>query len=197
MRNFDYSKQLIADLVEQFKDKPRIEGLCLTIAKQLQDVCDFFEELDIERSVDTAFGAQLDLIGAAAGISRDEALELARESSFVYEDDDEAYRTYIKYMISRNSATGTYEDLMRSIRMQWNGDVSYSENPSAPATIKLTTTRFTGNDIAGLLDVPIVKAAGVKVETYTTASIDGNLYVGVSLIQRRSDSFTIGSEEEE
>lgn len=190
-RTKTYSEKLIKDLAEQFKEQPNIEALCEVVGLQLQRLFQFYDDLATQRFIDTAAGQQLDGIGDIVGMTRGEAREMAASSDVEYESDDEMYRVFLKYKLSLNASSCTYSDVLKSIRMQWNGNLTYSENPADPATMTFSVRRFRDNDINTLISVPVVKAAGVKVKYRTILEEKANLYVGISLVQRLKCTYTV------
>lgn len=176
----NFSQKLKDDLVEQFKGKPRIEALLEAVGKELQEVYDFMCQMLIERDISVAVGKQLDNIGDIVQMSRREAEELAEKSSFSYADNDTMYRTFLQYKIFLNTAECNYRDIMRSIHMLWDGKVKYSEDPNVPATIILDYEMYSGKNNVQLLNIPILKAAGVKLWFRSTGRFGMTVYVGGS-----------------
>ena len=190
MSDYNYYERLVDDLAEQFKERQKTDGLVRTIAKQLQDVWQFLNDLGTKRVIDTAFGKQLDVIGESVGITRDEARRMAAGAGSVFESEDEMYRAYIKYKMSLNSSTGTYSDIMSSISVQWGGTVKYGEDVNSPARIFLEVERFKGQDIAALANIPIAKPAGVGLTFRTVTKEATTTYFGISMMQKRVLAFS-------
>ena len=53
-------------LIEQYRGKPKIEGVLEAIVAPIQDIEDVLEQLKLERWIETAIGVQLDKIGSLA-----------------------------------------------------------------------------------------------------------------------------------
>lgn len=177
----DYISKLKGDLAEQFRGKANIESLLEVLGSELQQVYAFFEQLRDERGLYNAVGKQLDGVGDIAVMSRREAAQLAGLTTSMETTDDELYRQYLIYKILKNTCDCTYDSLISAIKMFWRGEsVKYREDPNYPATIILTIKGFsdTGN-LRGLLQVPIIKAAGVGALMETETAISGTLYIGV------------------
>lgn len=175
MEDFDreittYEMQMLSDLAEQFKEKPNIAALCQVLAKQLQDVYAFLKSVGVETQIDEATGAQLDNIGKIVGLSRAEAVALAEEIGFVYDDEDELYRLFLKYKMFSNTATGTYLDVKAAVNMICGGTVRYEEAQRPDAEFSLAYDQFSGIDYGLLGTFPIVKPAGVGVNFYSTTA---------------------------
>lgn len=132
----DYGTKLITDLPDQFKGKPRIEALMMAIGRQLDELKEFYDDLNVNRALSTAEGVQLDMIGSIVGLTRAEAGELIAIEGISIEDD--VYRSLLGYKIMLNTSTATYYDIVHGIRDYYNiYPISYSEDPSEPARIRM------------------------------------------------------------
>lgn len=169
----DYIKSLRNDLVEQFRGKENIESLNDVIAKQLQDVYDFYEELRNERNVYTAVGKQLDGVGDIAVLSRMEAGQLAGNPIPFDILDDETYRQYLVFKILKNTCDCTYPDIIKAFRMFWDRPLYYSESHEYPATMIFDTGEMPGEvHTTPLFNVPLLRAAGVTLKLYARTSTE-------------------------
>lgn len=158
----DFKDQLRSDLVEQFKEKPRINALIDVINRQIKELYDFYAALEKERSVSTAVGRQLDGIGDIVCLTRDEAGALACINRSVYVLEDDPYRDYLIYKIWKNTNNCTYYDIMRALRMFWDQPLYYREDPNEPATlIWEIPLEFLARDSYIINRFPMVRAAGV------------------------------------
>lgn len=93
-----------ARLLSQFKGKPRVEGLIESGAAGYQDIEECFFKMYYERAVNSAVGAQLDIVGEIVGQPR-------------YGWDDDAYRVLIVGKIGANISKGTPEELISIFKM--------------------------------------------------------------------------------
>ena len=197
----NYSTKLKADLVEQFKpqsfdleslaenlasgsdieDRPYIAGLVFTIAKQLQDVYEFFEQMKLLRSVDTATGKQLDLVGDMVALTRTQAGDLmSRGGSISYLSDDD-YRTAIRYKILANTSNTSYPDLIAGLRMFIDAPIYVREEADRPATLILETDEPARSEaVTRLLKTPIPRAAGVGLAIRCNDKEEVRVQVGVA-----------------
>lgn len=180
---FDYLVRLQADLIEQFRGLPNIEVLNKVLAKQLQEVYDFLLQLRTVLEIDNCSGQQLDNIGSIVQLTRKEAAALAQQSSYIYADEDDMYRVFLHYKIFLNTAECTYSDIMRSIYMLWDGKLSYHEYPEDPATIYLDYEMFSGKNNRQLLNIPMLKPAGVRIRFRAYGNFGMTLYMGGSTTQ--------------
>ena len=105
----DHAAEARARIVTQFKGKPRIEGLIGSFAAATQAVEDTLWDLLTIRSIDTAIGAQLDIIGEIVGESRKGK-------------QDEPYRLAIKAKIGQNNSKATPEDIISVFKLLVQAD---------------------------------------------------------------------------
>lgn len=170
MADFDYLQKLENDMPQQFKDKPNIEVLLKALAKQLQEVYQFFTDLRDKRSLQTAVGRQLDGIGDIVVLSRDDADMLAGLAERRLAMNDELYREYLLYKIHINTNTCTYLDVYRALKMFWNvSPLYYEERPEWPATMFFSTPVLRPEDMPDrLFRAPVIKAAGVMLKIMFT-----------------------------
>lgn len=167
---FDYLKKLEDDLLEQFRGKPHTEVLMKALARQLQEVYQFFIDLRDKRSLDTAEGQQLDGVGDIVVLSRDDARQLAESADVLDDMDDELYRRYLKYKVHINTNICTYRDVYKALKMFWDTTpLYYSEDPEWPATMFFSTPTLKPEDAAErLFRIPHIKAAGVALKIMAT-----------------------------
>lgn len=172
MDNRNYREFVEKDTIEQFRGKPNIQVLHDALARQLQDLHDFFLQLKTGRSLSDAVGAQLDGVGDIVVLSRREAGDLASYAGRGGETDDETYRKFLVYKVLKNTCDCTYPNIIKAFRMFWDKPLYYSENPEYPAVMFLETGLLAPEDHAeNLLAAPIIKAAGVGIHiTATTES---------------------------
>lgn len=90
-------------LLEQFKDKPNIEAVLTSYLQQINDLEDTYESLLNERSIFTAVGVQLDLLGALVNEAR-----LGRS--------DSVYRLAILTRIGINNSEGTPNQILSLLK---------------------------------------------------------------------------------
>lgn len=90
----------LARLVEQLKDKPKLFALVSALLVQVQGVEDALWQLYTLRSIDTAEGHALDVIGKIVDEPR---------NAF----DDAAYRQHIRARIRASLSSGTVRDILR------------------------------------------------------------------------------------
>lgn len=113
-----------ARLITQYQESDNIKKIVTIYAKQVQDVEDAIKELLDERSIDSAIGYQLDLLGT-----------ILDEPRVGLGDDD--YRLLLKAKIAQNVSEGTPEDIIGIFRMLLRPDEIFY-NEVHPAGFELT-----------------------------------------------------------
>lgn len=156
----------IEDLPQQFQGKERIEALLSAFSKQFEELYAVAQQLDAETDIDSAVGTNLDMVGDIVTLTRKEAGILA---GIDVEDpviSDDRYRQFLKYQMLVNTNECTYYDLMDGLALLWDvSPVYYREDSALPAVIILTMPFLTpGGKVVTLGEVPMVKAAGVRIE---------------------------------
>ena len=100
----DHVARALARMLEQYKGKPRLSGVISAGAEQAQGAEDALLDLQDERGLETAAGAQLDVLGRL--------LDTARGGF-----DDDTYRKHLRAKIQYNRSNGTTGDLLRIFRL--------------------------------------------------------------------------------
>lgn len=177
----DYIQSFVEDLPLQFRGKENLGILVAALGRQLQEVYDFLDSLLLLRQIDMVSGTHLDEIGEIVCLTRMEAALLAGATIPFDVLSDDRYRNYLKYKILLNTSDCTYGSLISAVKMFWKGErVSYREETYSPATIILTIPGFEdAGGTANLLQVPIIKAAGVGIRMETETTIEAPLHVGI------------------
>ena len=115
----------VSFMLHALQDKPVITNFVLSFAEQSQDLEDMFRQLLEERSLDTAVGVQLDIIGYLV-----DELRQGRN--------DEEFLKSIKLRIAINSSSGTVTDIINVTRLLLDDNtVNVIVFRSAPAQITL------------------------------------------------------------
>ncbi len=99
----DYEARSLALLIQEFKDRPLLQGLVAILAAEVQELENTFWDLFTLRDLATAEGEQLDLLGNSLGEAR-----LGRA--------DPEYRIFIGIRILRNLAKGEPERIIQVVR---------------------------------------------------------------------------------
>ena len=164
----NYFDKLQSDTLEQFRGKPKIEVVQKALARQLDELREFFDDLRTLHWLDVAVGEQLDGIGDIVCLSRMEALALSKRAGKTVPMDDPTYRIYLTWKIALNTTNCTHKDVYNAIRMFWGeSPMYYREEVEHPATIFFTTSELSIDkpiDAAPLSIAKMTKAAGVAME---------------------------------
>lgn len=169
----DYRQALHDDLPEQFLYAPRIDALMQVLGWKLEEVQRFFKDLHDLTRLQTAEGVNLDRIGDIVVLSRYEAGVLACLNESVFYLEDERYRDYLIFKIWKNTNHTTYADVYKGLRIFWDKPLYYSEDPSIPACMIFDTGEMEGwVDTRPLMEMPIIRAAGVGFRLYARTRTD-------------------------
>lgn len=140
-----------AKLLDQFKTKPRIESLlCDVFIDQVQELEVALFDLLTERTLDTAIGEQLDVLGRILVQPR---MELS----------DENYRALLKARVLANRSDGQAETLIGIVVLVQGAGVDVTLTEPDPATAFITVLTPPVFDPVVLFGVlKDAKAAGVR-----------------------------------
>ena len=125
----DHAAAAITRLPQQFRSKTddpnNIEKLLTASCASIQDLETVCQQVLTQRSIDTAVGAQLDVIGV-----------------IVYQDrnglDDETYRRYLRATIATHRSNGTVENLIRVADLViFDDDALYTVEPQNYGTVRM------------------------------------------------------------
>lgn len=121
----EHVDKALSRLLTQFKDKPRIRDLVTAFVDQIQDIEDALWDLLVDRTIDNAVGAMLDILGRIVG---------ARPRAG---DGDDDYRLIVRVQIAVNRSNGSPEALLNIARLLW-GTGNFSLIEYFPAALVLT-----------------------------------------------------------
>ncbi len=151
----DHVARGIERLPEQYKGKEKIEGFVSALLAEAQNLENTFEDLQLNRSIETAVGDALDRLGVIVGLAR-----LPGQT-------DTTYRSFLKVKIIQNLNQGTPEEVIAAAQFFLNAvSVWYLE--VYPAAVDILTTAA-----VPLADRPRVRAqikdflpAGVSLDVF-------------------------------
>ncbi len=100
---YDYEGEALSRLTSQFQDAPNVRALVRELVRGLNAVDADIEALAAARSIDNAYGALLDYIGAVLGVPRSGRT-------------DEVYRSALRFRQIVLRADGTPTSLLRGLK---------------------------------------------------------------------------------
>lgn len=156
--------EIMNNMPEQFRNKPRIEALAKAIARQMEEVEVMFAQLKELRSMETATGQQLDYCGDIVGLTRVQSALFCKDVDFDVIDDDR-YRLFVMYKALRNSTQCTYDDMIAGCKLLFKADpIYYSESEANPATFNLSLGAAMSEELLNLLtsSAMAIRASGVE-----------------------------------
>lgn len=139
-------------LLQQYKGKASIEALVEANAEQVQVLESVFKDLNDNRSIETAVGVQLDLLGDILGIDRNGL-----------SDDD--YRARLKIKIVQNISNGEPERLITVYRfLVGASQIQYQEHYPAGLAMMADADITPGQETLIYREIQNISPAGVRVD---------------------------------
>lgn len=130
-RNDEVEETALAVLLEQFRNKPRMEGLLSALVGPFQELETVFWDLLTKVNINDGTGDQLDLVGKWLGLKR-------------YGLDDETYRVRLRVEVLIRASNGTINDLLRimvaALALQTGVTTSLEEPSPATALVHIVGT---------------------------------------------------------
>ena len=171
----------LSRLPSVWKDKPIMQGFITAFASNIQVIEELLFDMLNNRSVFTAIGAQLDVVGLLVGVAR-----LGR--------DDLDYRNAVFKQIAINNADGSTENILETVRLLTQVDGVYMwEHPAASFFLLINGGYFDG--LASTLDA--ISSAGVgAVLLFDEADsfVPGELFFQAdNLVDHTSDPYLVAS----
>lgn len=99
-RIHDHAEQALSDLAGQFIDSTQLRGVLRAAAERIQTLEDIAQDMLLQRTIDNAVGAQLDVIGQLVG-----QLRLGGEG-------DALYRVKLRAAMLRNKSQGDADQVI-------------------------------------------------------------------------------------
>jgi len=143
------------------------EKLVAVLATPFQSIESALQQLLTERSIDTAVGAQLDVIGRIVG---------QRRNGW----DDETYRRYCRARIATNRSNGNVENLITVISLiVYDDDAYYQVDNQGIATVVVRVQNLTITEELADIIISFLKdtvSAGVRVIIEYFETTPGNTF---------------------
>ena len=154
-------------LTHEYVHSPKLNALLYVLLKKFDDVSRCLTKLDTAIDLDSAIGAQLDMLGVIAQASRTLPFQPSFGVSPVLTDD--AYRIYIKAKIGQNQWDGT----ITSLYLLWRElfptiGIVVADNQNMSATLFIS-----GSPSSIILDM----IAGYAVNGATSGTVQNGLIV--------------------
>ena len=146
----DHEDQGVALLITQFRDKPLIEIMLRALLEQVQEAENALFALLIERTIDTAVGAQLDVIGKIVGQSR---------GTF----DEDTYRTFIRGRVLVNRSSGTTDQMVEIVNTLLPDGVSLRVKEYYPAAFQLEVTSSISDGLGNAIAAIVLEAKALGI----------------------------------
>lgn len=144
-----------------------IVKLLTALIGPIQDVENALQQLLTERTIDTAVGVQLDVLGRVVGQARGGL-----------PDDD--YRRYLRARIATNRSNGVTEDLITIMSLVVNDSTAtYDVERSGTATVVARIAGIAVTDALGSIVYTFLKSAtsaGVRVVVEWANSVPANVF---------------------
>ena len=150
-------------LLEQYKDKEKLEGTITAIVQQFQDLEDTTFSLVVGRELATAVGVQLDLLGTIVDLDR------------VSGQSDARYRTLLYVKIGQNTSQGAPEKLISVYKLLTGADIVFYQNLTHASVLLGVDRNIDPNDdpddVAFVYNnLENVAAGGVRIDYLTCFS---------------------------
>ncbi|AZE53487.1 Phage protein [Pseudomonas synxantha] len=188
-------------ITSEHADKPKYVAMVLAVCQSFLGASDTAKSLPDDFDLDSAIGAQLDIVGVWVGVTRYVRTPLtgiyfALDTSGLGFDqgswrgpfdpdngtttlDDETYRTLIRARIGANHWDGTLEQSRRILDLVFSGDtfVFIQDNQDMSMTVGVVGKPLSAIELALLTGgyIPI-KPQSVKISYYIVPSADGPLF---------------------
>lgn len=173
----DHAESGVSLLLQEYKDRPRIDALIRSVLNRVQEVEDATWDVLMSRVVDTATGAQLDIIG-----------RIVRQPRI--STDDETYRARIKTKIRANRSGARPDDIIE-VALLASGippeKLTYTE--LAPLTFIVET-------FAPVIDYEVAKTTAELIRFSKPPGVRGSYHYS-TLEESETFAFSTTDEEED
>lgn len=163
----DHVNQALARLHEQHKGKTNIEALLTALTSPIQDIEAAMIQLLLERTIDTAIGVQLDVIGKIVGQPRNGL-----------SDDD--YRRHVRARIATSNSKARVADLIVVSRLVLDDPttaIEVDQTGAAAVVTRLAGTLVTDTVAGFLMDfLRDTAAAGVRIHLQYLQAAEANSF---------------------
>lgn len=205
-------------ITSEHRNKPKFSAMVQAVAGTFDAVTDLLLGMPQDFDIDTAIGAQLDIVGLWVGISRKIATPLQVYFSFDTDGlgfdqgnikgpydpdtglvslDDETYRVMLKARIGANNWDGTLPTLIDIYALVFDGTgsvVFVVDNQDMSLDFYAAGTEPSALMTALLKDgyFPL-KPSGVSINSYTKSSVTGSPMFGFDIENAYISGFDVGA----
>lgn len=130
----NHASLALARLAQQYKDKPKLAALLGVFTPKVQELENVLWALHVERRIDVAVGAQLDVLGRIVGQLRENSV-------------DADYRLRIKARVRANRSHGSVEDVLEVFQILLPSTVLEFVQ-EWPAAFRLNIGTISGSGVA-------------------------------------------------
>lgn len=170
----DHADQGVALLLDQYKEKPRIEALLRSYLDEVQELEDVIADIRASRDVDTTTGVHLEKIGRKVGQPRVGV--------------DDLYRVFIRVRIRVNASHGKAKDVIAVAKLATLGRAC-KFYPLYPASFVIDVLEPLGATLT-----PLAGFIAGLIEEATAAGVGSSLHFSDS---EEDETFAFSSDDDE
>ncbi len=163
--NTHHAEEISQLLIGHFQEDPAMVALATIFGNKVQEIEDALWQLYTERGIDTAVGAQLDIIGKILGYTRGGL-------------DDDTYRLRLRAKIALNKDSGTAAEILNIFALLLPGlGLELRDTPPAGFELRIVGVvpgSISINELVNILKA--ARAAGVEAQLFYSASPDASLF---------------------
>lgn len=172
-----HADDAVARLIEQYKDKPRMEAWVRAFVAPLQRLEDAAYAVFVQAAIDNAIGAQLDQIG-----------DLVKEKRAG--KDDENYRAFLRARIKVNRSNGRVEELITIAVLILGDEFPVIVRELYPSAVEVEVQDVSVDALILWRDfLHKAKGAAKSVQLVYAKEIDDDILLGGSFYSDEIDSF--------
>lgn len=182
---YSENERYLKRVTSQHSVRPQYMAMLGAYLDMLQDAYLCAASLDAAFDLDTAVGAQLDILGAIVGANRRLDFEPTNASPLL---SDEDYRTYIMAKITLNQWDGTLEGLQtlwESVAGSYDLTILDHQNMNITAEFSGMGSLFEMELLSHDLYAPNAQGVGVDYLFAARSELSGRFYIGGAIVSQR------------
>jgi hypothetical protein len=153
-------QQALDLLLEQFEGSPILHGFVRVVVSEIQELEYVLRDLKVDRSLNTAYGKQLDVIGNLVGAYRN------------FRNDND-YRRFIKFTIFANKSGGEIPTLISALETIAGATTIYIKEKPNTALLIETSTNPTPSDLYRTIKNLMSGGVGLDLSVISSTGIFG------------------------